>query len=218
MASQPPVLLVAGPSGAGKSTLIDQLSGGHLPAEIQRELPEGAATWPLLQGKQLRKIGRSQVGALPGHLNGGIVAHYDTTYIMRAKLDHYEQDHAAELFRPVASLVILYIRIDIDRLQAQLAGRVASRLNSRSRPHGLWVRLVREPLKHALSRLTGADTPGEVQDIYRNRRQLEYYSNEWDRYMRSLIEGKPHARILCVEPMLKHDGGPSFRLVEKVVG
>lgn len=212
MLSQTQVLLVAGPSGAGKSTLIDLLSRGGLPDDIRRELPEGASSWPLFHGKHLRKSGQS--GALTAQLGEGFVAHYDTTYIIRAGLDRYEQDPAVTLFRLCASLVVLNIKPDDERLRSQLAGRIARRRGSRSQLHDLWVRFVRAPFKRAKENFAGNDNLSAPLDFYCDSAQLSQYYEAWDRYIRSLIEDKPRARILHVEPQTAYDGSPSFRLVE----
>jgi GTPase SAR1 family protein len=216
MLRQTPVLLVAGPSGAGKSTLIYLLQRNKLPDEVHSELPRDVASWPLLQGKHLRKLGRSGVETLSPHLSRGFVAHYDTSDIKRAGFDQYNQDPAAAFFRNFTSLVILSIKPDAERLRAQLADRNAMRQGSRNRLHDLWVRHVREPFKRAANKLTGRDTSRRVVVFYDDPSLVARYAEAWESYMHSLIEEKPRARILRIEPHPAVDGSPSFRVIDLV--
>ncbi|MFN3745566.1 MAG: hypothetical protein ACK4TL_12750 [Hyphomicrobiaceae bacterium] len=212
------MLLVAGPSGVGKSTFIEQMVGGHLPDEIRRELPEGAATWPQLQGKHLRALGRTQPGILPDHLGGRLVAHYDTTYIIQRQLSAHEEDYAAEFFRPFVSLTIVSIETDIERLRKQVNKRRTTREKSRSLPRRLWARHVREPVRRQICRLSRAAGSARDADRYADPSHVETYLERWGMYMRSLVDGKPGACILRVEPAQDPNGQPTFQLVEKIMG
>jgi GTPase SAR1 family protein len=207
----PRALVVAGPSGSGKSTLIDQLVAGRLPEDMRSALPDDVADWPVLQGKRLRKLGRDGTGALPANLANGLIAHYDTTYVIRAGLRRYEQDHAAEFFRQFASLIIVSIEPTVDQLRQQLDRRTTGRAQTQKRAHRLWAGVVREPLMRAIRRVQGKAEVDPL-DVYRDPALVESAYAAWHRYVRSLTAGKD-AIILTVEPAQGGEEYPAFRLV-----
>jgi hypothetical protein len=198
------VLLVAGPSGAGKSTFIQQLSTGRLTPDVRALLPRGAEQWVPIEANlvlvrhiPLESIRSAATGA------AGVIFHYDTLVIHRLGIGSYECDPVFTLLDGTTRITIVNIHPPPETLVLQYEARqhIKQYLKRvwKGRARLIWGKAVRTPLR-VLGHWVGMARMVEPSHLYGDKAQIQRCYQEWDAFARRLVDGKPSARLLYVEP------------------
>lgn len=215
------ILLLSGPSGGGKSTFVQHLKDGWIPDDILGALPEGAASWPVIDitNGMRREIEAKGPAAVLARLTDApsLILHYDITSVYRFGWPGYASDPALRLLDEGRRLDIVFVKPSAGRLREQFVSRDAARQARKSRLARMWNAGVLRPLRGLRARLVGGELNSE-RDLYADPLWLERCYAAWSAFAADLLTRGNAQSVVSIEPRANAAGQPRFAITQMANG
>ncbi len=194
------LIFVSGPSGCGKSTFINLFISGNLPQEIKILLPTAIPDPQIIELNNVMK-GDLDKETLMKILDPqkNVILHYDIVLPRKNGIDDYNNDPGLNFLQNEATVYVVNIKPDAERLKLQFKTRARKHAHSKSMISRLWKNYFHTPMRKLKS--LNSNKALKTADLYEIPNWIDQCYDNWEEYISERLTNNPSSTIINIKPV-----------------